>query len=172
MFFVQTWKRYQSSHLTLNKKANKHTFQSDISSSWFVIKHGCFFSIEETIFSAHLSNEITYHYLVLPWVSLSPALLLDGLSLIALWISRSLRSFLLSMFSKTFWKKYRFWHCFLVALERITSFKYYISNGQFFLQYRETHLECFSLLTNVSIKLLCVFAVSSQLWSYVEVLIL
>ncbi len=28
---------------------------------------------------------------------------------------------------------------------------------------RKTHLECFRLLTNVSIKLLCVFAVSGQL---------
>lgn len=35
-----------------------------------------------------------------------------------------------------------------------------------------THLKCFSLLTNVSVELLCVFAVSSQLWGYVEVLIL
>lgn len=76
------------------------------------------------------STEI--HHMVLPWVSLSPALLLDGLSLTELWTSSSLRrlSFLLSIFSKTFWKKiynftlfsYGTWTTFFLEL-------FYHSNG-------------------------------------------
>lgn len=78
-------------------------------------------------------------------------------------------------------RKYTILHSFVVALEKTTSLEHYKSDVQFFLEIfvlclhftiKKTHLECFSLLANVSIKLLCVFAVSGQLWGYVQVLIL
>lgn len=75
-------------------------------------------------------NRILYYHLSLPCASFSSALLLVGLSLIALCTSSSLRrlSFLLSIFSKTFWKKiYTTSHSFLA-----TCFESYISNGTFF----------------------------------------
>lgn len=64
----------------------------------------------EMLLLHHLYESSTAFFLFFPspWVSLSPTLLLDGLSFMTLWASISLirLSFLQSIFSKTFWKKH------------------------------------------------------------------
>lgn len=131
---------YRSSHPTVNKKVNTHSFQTLFSDG----------NLSSFTLCISLSHSAVRKFI--PHCIMGKKLFEET------------QFFMIHIIKDILEKKTttQFYIVFLLALETKRS-RFYISYAFILCHCSETHLECFSLLTNVSVELLRVFAVSSQL---------